>query len=173
MYSDLACAIKRDWLRESGTRLNIIDVVLMQEIGDLLKDWRRINVSFTRAKSKLVIFGSKKTLEGDKLLRSFMDLMKSKDWIYRLPKGAELVHDGQPISISPIKSSPQTPKSSRSLEARPKGSTKAKGQSQVRGKGMLSEWLTSQPFAKDILAVSGTCTPGHMDHADQSGYCLT
>lgn len=30
------------------------------QIGDLLQDWRRLNVAFTRAKSKLIIIGSRK-----------------------------------------------------------------------------------------------------------------
>ncbi|OAA62627.1 DNA replication helicase [Niveomyces insectorum RCEF 264] len=33
-------------------------------IGDLLKDWRRINVAFTRAKTKLLVVGSRSTLKG-------------------------------------------------------------------------------------------------------------
>ncbi|KAK3945578.1 hypothetical protein QBC46DRAFT_430115 [Diplogelasinospora grovesii] len=33
-------------------------------IGDLLRDWRRINVAFTRAKTKLLVVGSRSTLRG-------------------------------------------------------------------------------------------------------------
>ncbi|EDO04399.1 hypothetical protein SS1G_06882 [Sclerotinia sclerotiorum 1980 UF-70] len=33
-------------------------------IGELLKDWRRINVAFTRAKTKLLVVGSRGTLKG-------------------------------------------------------------------------------------------------------------
>lgn len=61
-------------------------------IGDLLRDWRRINVSFTRAKRKLVIFGSRRTLQSDCLLASFLKLMDEKGWVYRLPHGADGWH---------------------------------------------------------------------------------
>jgi DNA replication ATP-dependent helicase Dna2 len=57
-----------------------------------LRDWRRINVSFTRAKKKLVIFGSATTMGSDKLLKSFLDLMEEKDWMLRLKAGAEKAH---------------------------------------------------------------------------------
>jgi DNA replication ATP-dependent helicase Dna2 len=57
-----------------------------------LRDWRRINVSFTRAKKKLVIFGSATTMGSDKLLKSFLDLMEEKNWILRLKAGAEKSH---------------------------------------------------------------------------------
>ncbi|KAJ4485710.1 DNA replication factor Dna2-domain-containing protein [Lentinula aciculospora] len=62
------------------------------QIGELLKDWRRMNVSFTRARSKLVIVGSLKTLQGAPLLKEFFNLMKDRDWILRLPPGADLLH---------------------------------------------------------------------------------
>jgi len=57
-----------------------------------LRDWRRINVSFTRAKKKLIIFGSATTMGSDKLLKSFLDLMEEKNWILRLKAGAEKPH---------------------------------------------------------------------------------
>ena len=57
-----------------------------------MRDWRRINVSFTRAKKKLIIFGSPTTMGSDKLLKSFLDLMEEKDWILRLGAGAEKSH---------------------------------------------------------------------------------
>ncbi len=62
------------------------------QIGDLVKDWRRMNVSFTRARSKLIIFGSRKTLQGTPLLREFFALMESKNWILQLPAGAHNTH---------------------------------------------------------------------------------
>jgi len=33
-------------------------------IGELLRDWRRINVAFTRARTKLVVVGSRSTMRG-------------------------------------------------------------------------------------------------------------
>ncbi|KZT52355.1 hypothetical protein CALCODRAFT_441693 [Calocera cornea HHB12733] len=62
------------------------------ELGELLKDWRRINVSFTRARKKLVIFGSGSTLGASPLLGTFMQLMREKGWVYALKEGAENVH---------------------------------------------------------------------------------
>ncbi|OLN85079.1 DNA replication ATP-dependent helicase/nuclease dna2 [Colletotrichum chlorophyti] len=60
-------------------------------IGDLLKDWRRINVAFTRAKTKLLVVGSKSTLKGSgkgEMLSKFISLMEERDWIYDLPPDA-------------------------------------------------------------------------------------
>ncbi|KAK6211103.1 dna replication atp-dependent helicase dna2 [Colletotrichum tabaci] len=60
-------------------------------IGELLKDWRRINVAFTRAKTKLLVIGSKNTLKGSgkaEMLSKFIGLMEERDWIYDLPPDA-------------------------------------------------------------------------------------
>ncbi|KAF7560575.1 hypothetical protein G7046_g3558 [Stylonectria norvegica] len=60
-------------------------------IGDLLKDWRRINVAFTRAKTKLLVVGSRDTLKGsgqDTMLSKFISLMEERDWIYDMPPDA-------------------------------------------------------------------------------------
>ncbi|KAJ1324900.1 DNA replication ATP-dependent helicase/nuclease Dna2 [Microdochium nivale] len=60
-------------------------------IGDLLKDWRRINVAFTRAKTKLLVVGSRQTLKGSgeqEMLSRFIKLMETKDWIYDLDADA-------------------------------------------------------------------------------------
>ena len=51
-----------------------------------------MNVSFTRARSKLVIFGSRKTLSADPLLAQFFKHMAGRGWVYELPKDAHLVH---------------------------------------------------------------------------------
>ncbi|CAK7227667.1 DNA replication endonuclease-helicase Dna2 [Sporothrix curviconia] len=84
-------------------------------IGDLLKDWRRINVAFTRAKTKLLVVGSRSTLKGgvnntkkdngngrggdrdsrlangetgEEMLARFIRLMEERSWIYDLPSDA-------------------------------------------------------------------------------------
>ena len=57
-------------------------------IGDLLKDWRRVNVALTRARTKLLVLGSKKTLECNELLKDLITLMDDRGWTYDLPPGA-------------------------------------------------------------------------------------
>lgn len=66
---------------------------MTSQIGDLLKDWRRLNVSFTRARSKLVIIGSRDTLKCDQLLEQFFELIDENNWYAKLPKDAHLMHD--------------------------------------------------------------------------------
>ncbi|KAF3079521.1 Tripartite DNA replication factor [Orbilia oligospora] len=61
-------------------------------VGELLKDWRRINVAFTRAKTKLLIIGSKSTLKTNELLKKFVEMMEKREWVYDLPAGAHLGH---------------------------------------------------------------------------------
>jgi DNA replication ATP-dependent helicase Dna2 len=53
-------------------------------VGDLLKDRRRINVALTRARSKLVILGSEKTLSSNDLLRDIISLCREKGWVLDL-----------------------------------------------------------------------------------------
>lgn len=67
-------------------------ILLTLQIGDLVKDWRRMNVSFTRAQSKLVIFGSRRTLQSAPLLSEFFTLMSGKGWILQLPPKADIMH---------------------------------------------------------------------------------
>ncbi|PIL27261.1 hypothetical protein GSI_10406 [Ganoderma sinense ZZ0214-1] len=63
------------------------------QIGELVKDWRRMNVSFTRARSKLIIIGSRRTLQQAPLLTEFFELMDGQGWILTLPPDAHLMHD--------------------------------------------------------------------------------
>lgn len=67
--------------------------LLVFQIGDLLKDWRRVNVSFTRARFKLIIIGSRKTLQSAPLLGEFFQLMDERGWILALPPKAETFHE--------------------------------------------------------------------------------
>ncbi|KAG8903280.1 Tripartite DNA replication factor, partial [Tulasnella sp. 408] len=75
------------------------------QVGDLLRDSRRMNVSLTRAKSKLIIVGSRETLGGVTLLNQLFGLMQEKNWILKLPKNANTVH-----TFSLPKSSSSPPK---------------------------------------------------------------
>lgn len=63
-----------------------------QNVGDLLKDWRRVNVAFTRARTKLLVVGSASTLRGNELLNRFVTLMEDKGWMYDLPTEAADTH---------------------------------------------------------------------------------
>ncbi|CAN9177540.1 unnamed protein product [Alternaria alternata] len=53
-------------------------------VGDLLKDRRRVNVALTRARSKLIILGSEKTLSSNELLRDMVAFCREKDWVVDL-----------------------------------------------------------------------------------------
>ena len=59
-----------------------------QTVGELLKDWRRVNVALTRARTKLLVLGSKSTLVGNDLLKDLVKLMEDRGWWYDLPVGA-------------------------------------------------------------------------------------
>jgi len=76
-----------------------------KSIGELLKDWRRINVAFTRAKTKLLVVGSRETLKGkgpdangeEEMVAKFVKLMEEKEWVFDLPTTAledHLFEDG-------------------------------------------------------------------------------
>ena len=60
-------------------------------VGELLQDWRRVNVAFTRAKSKLVIFGSRSTIRDTHPLDEFVKLVELKGWVYQVPHEAAVV----------------------------------------------------------------------------------
>ncbi|SCU79454.1 LADA_0B00760g1_1 [Lachancea dasiensis] len=54
--------------------------------GSLLRELRRVNVAMTRAKSKLVIIGSRKTVSSVESLRGLMVLLEAQGWLYSLPR---------------------------------------------------------------------------------------
>jgi len=62
-----------------------------------------MNVSFTRARGKLVLFGSRKTLQREPLLAQFFKLMEKQNWILPLPKGSDAVHAEAFQSSSPVR----------------------------------------------------------------------
>jgi DNA replication ATP-dependent helicase Dna2 len=98
-------------------------------IGDLLKDWRRINVAFTRAKTKLLVIGSMSTLKGsgsENMLSKFISLMEEHDWIYNLPADALKSHFFEEFGTQFTATGPtQNAKSPKKPKASPKKSQTA------------------------------------------------
>ncbi|TFK68090.1 Dna2-domain-containing protein [Pluteus cervinus] len=124
-----------------------------RQIGDLLKDWRRINVSFTRARSKLIIFGSRKTLQEVPLLKEFFGLMENRGWILRLPPGATAGHPRLSRTPSPLKRPAEEPvgqvvvRDNRISAERPAKKAKAKARSSTADIGFLK----GRPILIDLV----------------------
>ncbi|CCE78338.1 Piso0_000959 [Millerozyma farinosa CBS 7064] len=83
-----------------------------QKVGDLLKEWRRVNVAITRSKSKLIILGSKTTLDSLKMLEAFLGVIESRNWIYRLPPNADKIYN---FPTSDVKTTQKGPKINKNL----------------------------------------------------------
>ncbi len=56
-------------------------------VGDLLTDWRRLNVAISRARNKLVLVGDQATLRAVHMLQEMFRLLRERDWIVPLPPG--------------------------------------------------------------------------------------
>lgn len=73
-------------------------------VGDLLRDWRRLNVAFTRARTKLLVLGSHSTLlNGNEVLEKYVRLVDKQGWVYNLPPDAVDSH----VFQSPVLESSQ------------------------------------------------------------------
>jgi len=60
-----------------------------KHVGELLTDWRRINVALTRAKQKLLLVGSESTLSGGgALFHVLAGVIQEQRWGYKLPRDA-------------------------------------------------------------------------------------
>ncbi|CAE6383406.1 unnamed protein product [Rhizoctonia solani] len=121
----------------------IISMVRSNEdgnIGDLLKDWRRLNVSFTRARSKLIIFGSRGTLKCDNLLKQFFDLVDEKGWYICLPKDAHLMHDFSKVH-------------GKRMPLEPSGDSQPAGATPVKRARVSSGVLRGRPLLQDIIVI--------------------
>lgn len=58
----------------------------IEESNELLRNWRRINVAFTRARKKLLIIGSKSAMKQVDLMQQLIEIMEKKNWIYNFDK---------------------------------------------------------------------------------------
>jgi hypothetical protein len=62
------------------------------QVGHLLTDRRRINVAFTRARSKLVLFGCARTLKASDVMKEMIELMESRGWVHELDEEELRMH---------------------------------------------------------------------------------
>jgi DNA replication ATP-dependent helicase Dna2 len=85
-------------------------------VGDLLKDRRRINVALTRARSKLVILGSEKTLSNNELLKDIVSLCREKGWVLDL---APHMVDGHAFDEGTTQLTAKTPSTHRQADMPP------------------------------------------------------
>ncbi|KAF7191210.1 DNA replication ATP-dependent helicase/nuclease DNA2 [Pseudocercospora fuligena] len=109
-------------------------------VGDLLKDWRRVNVALTRGRSKLVVFGNRETLKHNELLDKMLNMMDERHWTFDLPTNADGVHrfnfstqDAEHIAEKQSPSPKKTTKASPSkLSPTKRGSPSKQGGSPVK-----------------------------------------
>jgi DNA replication ATP-dependent helicase Dna2 len=142
------------------------------QVGELLKDWRRVNVALTRARSKLVLIGSKRTLlQGGEVLKGMVDVCAEKGWLKDLPVVAADGHffsemaGSQLDAASPVlKRKPAD--SSKSPSKKPKSSpVQRKVLGEVGGnvhrsrvpekKGKIAIKALTRPVLRDVLREAG------------------
>lgn len=143
LYHRVDDEIQRPRRRMCSVHFTSADPCLPQppQIGELLKDSRRINVILTRARSKLIIVGSRTTLAGtaappggadEVLLPKLMRVLSTNKWMMTLPPEAHTLHQ----FASPPKSAAQLPEDSCEIKSTPKkghiGSNIFKSRSMLR-----------------------------------------
>ena len=55
-------------------------------VGTLLLDWRRLNVAFTRAKTKLIVIGGRNTLKQSMVCAKFISVCEANRWDVSIPR---------------------------------------------------------------------------------------
>jgi DNA replication ATP-dependent helicase Dna2 len=82
------------------------------KVGELLRDWRRVNVAVTRARSKLIIIGSEETLARSDVpvLSGIVDIMKHKGWTKNLEG---LIEGSHAFQVVPTQTQGPSPRRAR------------------------------------------------------------
>lgn len=102
--------------------------------GALLKELRRVNVAMTRAKSKLIIIGSKSTIGSVPEIKSFVNLLEERNWVYTMCKDALYKY--------------KFPDRSNAIDEARKGCGKRTGAKPITSK---SKFVSDKPIIKEIL----------------------
>lgn len=123
-------------------------------IGELLKDWRRINVAFTRAKTKLLVVGSRATLGGcgeDEMLARFVGLMEDREWVYDLAPDALDTHCFWEEGAGTAASLPGTPVAAAIANKGAGGGDAVENEENGKGLGKMGESGGNIPGRKRLL----------------------
>ena len=80
-----------------GRDFNVVILSLVRSntqgrIGTLLSDWRRLNVAFSRARCKMIVVGSHRTLRHSQMLSGLLQLSQARGWCLELPPAAHLLY---------------------------------------------------------------------------------
>ncbi|KAJ1721073.1 DNA replication endonuclease-helicase Dna2 [Coemansia erecta] len=131
--------------RYQGRDADVIIISLVrsnsnQAIGDLLRDWRRINVAITRARFKLILVGSRKTLTRSPLLGGMISILDTSNCVISIPADASI-----PATTAVTISSSTSASSDVSTTSPP---TKQGGSKSTAGSAMLK----NHPISANILA---------------------
>jgi DNA replication ATP-dependent helicase Dna2 len=129
-----------------------------RNIGELLKDWRRVNVAVTRARSKLIIIGSKQTLGSsqNEVVEGLVKLLDREGWIYDLPQNALDDHlfgySSQATGTLRGEESGPKPKGQRAPSLSPsKPGLFRKPAKTVRGSVDVEKLLEKRPVLRDVV----------------------
>jgi len=129
------------------------------KVGDLLKDWRRVNVALTRARTKLIIIGSWKTMSmGNELLGKMCTMLEGRGCRYDLRKDANEEHYFEDTITQTVGANTQltevVPKVSQ-LQKRLREDRENRGgstrKSPKKGKIDVLKLAGSRPVLRDIL----------------------
>ncbi len=104
-----------------------------------------MNVSFTRARSKLIILGSRKTLKVAPLLEDFFTLLQEREWIFTLPPAADTTHEL--FARTYPKRTADNTYDQFGLDARPPKRTRVPGPSEetlAKGRHILKDLFNAQ-----------------------------
>jgi DNA replication ATP-dependent helicase Dna2 len=146
-------------------------------VGDLLKDRRRVNVALTRARSKLIILGSEKTLSGNDLLRDIVALCREKDWVLDITQDmidGHAFNEGftQPTGKTPAMPPSRFPASSKSPTRSPTKKRTALGDITVSGGQMNTrpqKRIQKMPSGSPETLKTGRKTPAKVFNAGRRG----
>ncbi|KAJ1840582.1 DNA replication endonuclease-helicase Dna2, partial [Coemansia sp. RSA 2703] len=133
--------------RYQGRDADVIIISLVrsnnnQAIGDLLRDWRRINVAITRARFKLIVVGSRNTLTRSPLLGGMIGILNTRGCVIGIPANADIpatTSNSVTISSSTSASSDSSTTSSQ---------TKQNGSRSTAGSALLKK----HPISANIIA---------------------
>ena len=118
-------------------------------VGDLLQDWRRLNVALTRARTKMIIIGSLGTIsKGNELLSAFCHMVEQKGWRRDLKPGSldEHLFDDFATQMS------EAPSKAREAVVRKETGVNSGGKAPTKvGKTDPRRLMKNRPVMRDIL----------------------